>query len=63
MSSRVFALLTLYTHYQGQVTIAAKPGSKLEIPDGVVIENKVQYKFKYELLNFFIATLFLSMIL
>ncbi|KAL5066556.1 hypothetical protein RYX36_028293 [Vicia faba] len=26
---------------KGQVTIAAKPGSKLEIPDGVVIENKV----------------------
>ncbi|CAI8611518.1 unnamed protein product [Vicia faba] len=25
---------------KGQVTIAAKPGSKLEIPDGVVIENK-----------------------
>jgi hypothetical protein len=33
----------LYSHYQGHVTIAAKAGLKLEIPDGVVIENKVQY--------------------
>lgn len=26
---------------QGKVVIAAKPGVKLEIPEGVVIENKV----------------------
>jgi len=26
---------------QGRITISAKPGVKLEIPDGAVIENKV----------------------
>jgi len=38
-----FCIAWPFTHYQGHVTIVAKPGLKLEIPDGVVIENKVQY--------------------
>lgn len=34
---------------KGRVTINAKPGMKLEIPDGVVIENEVSqlYLFAY----------------
>lgn len=36
-----FIFLMVDLLLQGRVTIAAKPGMKLEIPDGVVIENKV----------------------
>lgn len=30
---------------KGKVSIAAKPGVKLEIPDGAVLENRVWYLF------------------
>lgn len=33
---------TFFTLFQGRVNIVAKPGMKLEIPDGAVLENKVK---------------------
>lgn len=44
----VYSTLFIYFHLvdlllKGRVTINAKPGMKLEIPDGVVIENEVSH--------------------
>lgn len=31
-----------FSNVKGNVTIAAKPGAKLDIPDGTLLENKVK---------------------